>query len=323
MPAQSLTRTLGEVLYAQEGMQAYLLIDPMLREPFAAEVLQDAKCESIAVVLRNSPLREDQWPRLVRLRPFATEILSASVEAALAEQSDAVQESEQGFAIDGWLCSAARPERLARHLAYCMRQVTPKYKNRYLRLADRRVLEWMWPQFDETERVQWLGPITQWWTLDRSARLAAHTLESPVDQAPEKAYLPKLTEQQWAHTQDCEQVQQVLRGWRSFAPALPPDYLAQAMRALSAARHLGLRESNELVLMCAYQLQIHPQLCTHPAIVAAIDKARNKALALVDVLAEIPDPEGWERIRRELQDGSAYRQAPENVQPDSSHGRSE
>ncbi|KFX26391.1 hypothetical protein KR96_24175 [Ralstonia solanacearum] len=205
--------------------------------------------------------------------------------------------------IGGWLRSAAEPRVLVHHLQDLMRPSEPRVGRRYLRLADRRVLEWIWPVLSPLQRQQWLGPISQWWVLNRRNELALHAITDAAQGSPR--HDPELlSAAQWTRLYDCELAQQILRGWQSFAGALPTDYLPQAERALSSVRSLGVTQPADIVLMSAYQLQIHPQLCEHPRVVELVRAAQSSDVPLRDALAEIPDPEGWDRIRHELTTGS-------------------
>ena len=299
MPLETLVRTLGEHLQAEDGQHGYLLVDPMLREPLADIDLLASGCEVFPIPIDLPQLDKDQWPRLIKLKPSAVEVLSASVAMALSEQSTAERESRAGMAIGGWLRSAAEPRALVRHLQALMLPVEPRVGRRYLRLADRRVLEWLWPVFSPLQRKAWLGQITQWWRLDRRGELALVTAES-VESADVHGEALHLTAAQWARLHDCELAQQMLRGWSSFAELLPTDYVRQIERALMSVRSLGLTESADIVLMSAYQLQIHPGLCNHPRVAELVRMAKSSDMPLHEALAEIPDPEGWDRIRHEL-----------------------
>ncbi|QUP55811.1 DUF4123 domain-containing protein (plasmid) [Ralstonia syzygii] len=303
MPLDSLLRTLGEQLQADDDEHGYLLLDPMLREPLDERELLASGCEIFPIPLDRPQLREDQWPKLVRLRPAAVEILLASISIAMSEQSSAELEGAEGFVIGGWLRSAAEPRALVRHLQNLLRPSEPRVGRRYLRLADRRVFEWIWPVLSPLQRHQWLGPISQWWVLNRRNELALHAMTEAVQGGPH--HDPELlTAAQWTRLYDCELAQQILRGWSSFVDRLPADYLPQVEHALSAVRSLGVTQPVDIVLMSAYQLQIHPRLCEHPRVVELVRVAQSGDVPLQDALAEIPDPEGWDRIRHELTTGS-------------------
>ena len=68
----------------------------------------------------------------------------------------------------------------------------------------------------------------------------------------------------------------------------------------SAIADTGLSSRQDLVLLGAYVLQIHPRLTLHPNIQRAISSVLAGHSTLHDALNEIPDPEGWDRIRAEL-----------------------
>lgn len=93
----------------------------------------------------------------------------------------------------------------------------------------------------------------------------------------------------------------MLRGWRAFEEELPQDYLKQADHAVASARSLGLTDSTEVVLLGAYQLMLHPRLAEHPRIIQAVEEARKHGIPLGLALDKIPDPEGWDAIRRDLE----------------------
>ncbi len=167
--------------------------------------------------------------------------------------------------IGGWLRSSAEPRVLVRHLQSLMLPSEPRVGRRYLRLADRRVFEWIWPVLSLLQRQQWLGPISRWWALNRRNELVLHAMTEAVPEEPH--HDPELlTTAQWTRLHDCELAQQILRGWSSFADPLPADYVPQAEHALRSVRSLGVAEPADIVLMSAYQLQIHPGSASTPAL---------------------------------------------------------
>ncbi|KAF1712640.1 hypothetical protein CSC70_00185 [Pseudoxanthomonas kalamensis DSM 18571] len=272
----------------------------MLREPLAVEWLEAQECVPVPIPLKHVTLQPDQFPRLVPFRPQDVHVLQASVEAARDEQGQASAEKNDGFAIGGWLISEATPEVLAKHLASTMSIQLPNGGgNRYLRWADRRVLEWMWPVLDEAQRCQLLGPVARWTCLDRRGELVTYCR---AEQAGPKPPL-HLRPEQWTHAQDCQMAQDLLRGWLGFCTELPTDYLQQAVNALHGVRQLDIRDRQDSVLVGAYILQVHPRLAAHPTFVAAIDQALQQGEPLADALARIPDPYGWDAMRADLMAG--------------------
>lgn len=304
MAFEDLLRTLGESLQADDE-SAYLLVDPMLREPLARDFILDSGCEIFPIVMPTVWLAEHQTPYLVRLRPAAVQTLRASLEAALQEQVDVAVENDEGFAIGGWLRSAVEPQLLAKHLARCMTPVGMPAGVRYLRLADRRVFELIWSISNLAQRQEWLGPISQWWTLDRRNLLVPHTVELSV--AWQLNYL-RIDSKRWRRMRNCELVQQLLRGWRRFQRDLPPDYLQRAANAIEAAQSLELDQAADIVLLAAYIVQIHPRLCEHPRVVQLVKSARQESPNLAQRLSELPD-DSWDEIGRELTNMPAAHQS--------------
>lgn len=305
---ENLIRRLGESLQADDGLHAYVLVDPMLREPLETSLLAWNGCAIQPVPVKHPSLRDDQRPRLAALRPQAVDVLRASLVAATFEQSDPDREAAQGFAVGGWLLSPYGIVEVAQHLGQMMSFSTVQgMGRRYLRLADRRVFEWLWATFDTTQRAAMLGPIVAWTTLDRCDHLQrfAASAEAPADAA--KMPLILRTDQ-WARLQLCETVQALLRGWQRFADQLPPDYLQRAADAVLAAKRIGLDNQRDILLLGAYQLQVHPRICEHPQVIEAVERTRCETIALFEALESIPDPDGWDRIRQQLEHAGAPRQ---------------
>jgi len=296
---------LGELLQADEHLHAYILLDPMLREPLDERLLDDCGALVKSIPVRHSSLRDDQCPRLISLRPQAVDLLDASLRAAENEQSDPSREVEAGFAIGGWLLSAVGIDEVARHLARIMGACSAQGAGRrYVRLADRRVFEWLWPLLDGEQRAILLGPVTSWVTLDRCGGGVPYTLDQPRIQAYTGASLA-LTAAQWSRLQQCELIQAMIRGWRQFATSLPADYLTHAANAVDAAQGLGLSNQRDILLLGAYQLQVHPRLCTHPRVIEVVAGAVDGNIPLFVALESIPDPDGWDAIRKQLQHAGA------------------
>lgn len=292
------TRQLGEALQADDFVSAYLLIDPMLREPLDLDLIKSRGCEVIPVPVKHPSIQEDQRPQLVQLRPQDADVLSGSIEAALDEQLEPDRERAEGFSIGGWILSQESAAIIAKHLARVMDQcLVDGIGRKYMRWADRRVFEWMWPELKETQQDALLGPCIARYTLDRNGVIQVYKRES-IEQASTKL---TLTSAQWARATNCELAQEILRGWTQFRADLPEDYLEQAENAVTAAQSLGLKTETDIVLLAAYQLQIHPLLCRHPAIKSQVARALQNSLPLSDLLEEIPDPQGWDDIRKDLE----------------------
>ncbi|WP_407351811.1 hypothetical protein [Luteimonas sp. R10] len=291
-----LIRTLSEKLQADSSCSPCLLVDPMLREPFSKDWLADIDAEVVPVPVRHPSLKEDQRPLLIRIRPRDTPLLEASVNMAIMEQENPDAEQGGGFSIGGWLLSTGRIDGLAVRMAACMQTAAPvRAGRRLVRWADRRVLEWMWPVLTQDQRTDLLGTVTDWFAIDRCERLVTYGKTGTG-----VAGTLKLSSSQWEHAQNCHVVQDLLRGWRRFRRALPMDYLRQCADAVQSIRKMGVDGRQDQVLLGAYVLQVHPRLVEHPRFIAAVRRAAAEGVPLMGLLAEIPDPEGWEMMRADL-----------------------
>ncbi|MEO7066806.1 MAG: DUF4123 domain-containing protein [Rhodanobacter sp.] len=308
---ETLQRNLAERLFAGDSQQAWLLIDAMSMD--VRDCVGDVPDEDIHIVpLARKDIPTERYPHLVSVRSHDVERLRASIDWALEEQSDSDFEQQNGFVIGGWLASDAPPTALVRHLAMCMTQRPAGQGRKYFRWADRRVMTWMWQSMDSTARTALLGPVTTWWTLDRTGELVEHsTSDALVSSALHPTW--RITDIDWERARNCEPVQALLRGWQRFAPNLPRDYLDRATRAVNSARSLGLTDMADLVLVAAYVIQIHPNLCSHPLMQTQVRNARIQNESVADALGKIPDPEGWDRMREELTHaGTPATQLPRN-----------
>ncbi|KRE89285.1 hypothetical protein ASG87_02775 [Frateuria sp. Soil773] len=284
-------------LQEDERLRAYILIDPILREPLDASLLEAERCEVTPVPLNHPGLDEGQRPCLVHWRPQAVHVLADSLRVAHDEQADAELEASEGFALGGWLLSSEDAAVVASHLARVMRLPRPGHRRRYFRWADRRVMEWMWGGLSGEQRARLLGPIEQWWSLDRRGTLVCHAAGQITEQ-PAQALT--LGQAQWERADQGELVQALVRGWMSFEPELPEDYLQRAGDAVFQALRLGLSDAKDVVLLGAYTLQIHPWLCAHPKVAGLVATAARERADLSGLLDTVTDPE-WDAIRSELQ----------------------
>ncbi len=288
---------LSRALFADSSQQAYLLLDPVRRERDELLPQDGIERRTVTVEVSRDKLSPAQCPMLVCLLPQDVDAVETSLELAIEEQKSPVTEQGRGFAIGGWLTTAAEPEKLARYLARRMRQAQPGHPGlKYIRWADRRVLEWMWPVLDDADRTRLLGPITAWWTLDRCQRLVKHAASGAPASKPHLLLSPT----QWQHAEACGPAQGLLRGWRQISP-LPEDYVERVTHAVREVRSLGLRSSPDIVLMGMYVLQVHPNLCRHPQLRERVRGAREQGRPLAHALASFADPDDWNQLRDELQ----------------------
>ncbi|WP_244952514.1 DUF4123 domain-containing protein [Xanthomonas maliensis] len=289
---------LSELLLRDEEKAAYLFVDPILREPFPLDWPHVACAASWDIPIKHPAFERSQQPRLIVLDRPNLALLEASVFAAVQEQRIPSDEAEAGFTIGGWLLidKQVDPVALAHHLSRCIQlPVAGDGGRRVLRWNDRRVMEWMWPALSREQRAALLGPVSSWIALDRRNNLVIYQADPDVA-APSL----RLTTQQWDRAKMSEIVQELLRGWLSFADELPSDYLQRTGDAVSAIAASGVTSRQDRALLAAYIFQVHPRVLEHPRIESAIARALAGEQSLSQLLQDIPDPDGWNQIREAL-----------------------
>ncbi|WP_140727919.1 DUF4123 domain-containing protein [Pseudomonas sp. Hp2] len=292
-------KELGQHLQQDPGTQAFLLIDPLLREPFPIDWEPVASAPSWRLPVRHPGIGDEQQPRLIQLEARNVALLEASVIAACKEQQSGQEEAQEGFCIGGWLLAgnAVEGASLASHLASCMRTSVAKTREAKLfRWPDRRVLEWMWPILGEEQRISLLGPLMDWINIDRRSRLQNFRVPNSLADVQEI----RLDPAQLQHAERGVIAQDLLRGWGTFVDQLPSDYLHQVTGAVASVCQTGLQNRQDLTLLGAYVLQVHPRLTSHPKVRAAVAQVRQGFETLSEALERIPDPEGWDAIREDL-----------------------
>ena len=279
-----------------------LMLDRFLGSGLDEEVFKIRGCSSQCVPLRH-PAYQDvaRAPIIFRIRPQDADLIGLALEAGLLEQNDHALEAANGLAVSGWLETDAPLDALARHLAGRMEQRSGGHgKAGLFRFADRRVLELAWEVFDATQKSILFGPIHSWHIIDRRGQLKS--LNRPaLENSPGRSQPAlRISPQQLFELNQCQQIQEMLRGWQSIVKELPSDYLGQARSAINNAISIGAFENQDVLLLAAYTLQIHPRLASHPKVRALVRRSIEEQTPLMSVLAEIPDPDGWERIKSDL-----------------------
>lgn len=283
-----------------ESLHGYVLVDPYLREPLAEHLPMPGGREVVPIPVASASLAEDQRPRLICFDRDDIALIDASVRAACDEQRDPHDEAVRGFTVGGWLMSSLPPEIVAAHLARVMVSPRPRVGRKYMRWADRRVLEWMWPALNDRQRSDLLGPIAAWHTLDRRATLVDRTPPIRFDVHASRPTFFALDDAQWSRVDRCATVQDLIRGWCVFERDLPADYLNRADAAVADAQALGLTQVADIVLLGAYVLQIHPALCTHAHLIELVKSALGDRASLSERLGAVGD-DMWDAMRLELE----------------------
>lgn len=202
----------------ESGIPSYLLVDPIMgdllpdigpAEPAGLEAVQQARANAwsrpVHIVPLWSQIKLDpvSYPYLVALNTDDG-WLATSVELAWAEREQARKGGLAGkgtgiFKVGGWLQTSADPEAITTALAAAMqlRTVVP-VKERYLRLADTRVLGLVSHLLGPSVLMGAIGCIKRWWYLDADGAL--QTLARPVMDQPgseASATIPSFNQAQW------------------------------------------------------------------------------------------------------------------------------
>lgn len=299
----------GEVIrrfLAERAVEAtggiVVLFDRFLGSGLDEEVFKTRGCDSAYVRLKHPAYNDiGRTPVLFRIRPEDSDLLGLALDVALSEQRDQVAEATNGLTVSGWLETDVTLEVLAQHLAAMMEQRGGGLsKAGVFRLCDRRVLELAWEVFNTTQKSVLLGPISRWHMVDRRGHLRSLVRPAAESSRSLLRCALQVSQTQIFELSQCQQIQEMLRGWRSIVEDFPPDYLGRVRSALNGAISAGLSENQDVLLLAAYTLQIHPRLAIHPTVRASLRRSIEEQIPLMDVLAEIPDPDGWERIKNDL-----------------------
>ncbi|RQS37407.1 hypothetical protein DIE03_02335 [Burkholderia sp. Bp8992] len=301
------TSRIQAALRKEDSLRGYLLVDPYLREPLAEHLPMPGEREVVPIPVASESLLDHQHPRLICFDHDDVELIEASVQAACDEQSDSHDEVVRGFTVGGWLVSTLPPEIVAVHLARVMVSPRPRVGRKYVRWADRRVLEWMWPALNDLQRSDLFGPITAWHVLDRNAELVERIPPAAFDPyaSRSRATFFALDDAQWSRVDRSAMVQDLLRGWCVFERELPDDYLNQADAAVADAQALGLTQVADIVLLGAYVLQIHPALCKHARVIELVKSTLSDRASLSERLGAVGD-DVWDAMRLELEQKTSH-----------------
>jgi len=193
-------------------------------------------------------LPEHQHPYLVALSGIEDPWLKDSLDMALAEAAQACRDGLAGtgraaWRVGGWLQSSGDAQSLAETLADAM-QLTTEVQTpaRYLRLADRRTLDWL-THLVGVERLRSALPgLRRWVWLDSLNHL--QTLEG-VETGGSKRL--RIRREEWPLFERAQWVHPTLARWRGESESgLGSCRTAQVLPVVSEAVHLALRARTSL-----------------------------------------------------------------------------
>ncbi|MEJ6330108.1 DUF4123 domain-containing protein [Stenotrophomonas maltophilia] len=315
---ESLIRDVGERLHGpRQPRWAGAIIDPLVRDPFDDGLVAELGATKLRI---NVPLRDktpSRLPYLLLLEATSdgVALLHATCLEAMEEQRNPDSEAEHGFAIGPWIGFDSEPDEMARHWAtICTIRVAGQGR-RYLRLADRRVLKWLWRRLDAAQQAFMAGPMTQILVLGRDSSVA----ELRVSMTPQREHTGLLWKFDGSMLDECEAVQSMLRGWRRFAPTVPANYLDLAEFALSEAQAAGAQSLHDRVLLGAYALQVDNHVLRSPELRRLVATSQAQATNLALALAAIPDSR-WDAMALAVRQGRSGARHLEATQGESIHG---
>ena len=300
---ESLVRNVGERLHGpRQPRWAAAIIDPFVHDPFDDGFVADLGATKLRI---NVPLRDKASSRLPYLllleaTSHGVALLHTTCLEALEEQQDPDREAEHGFAIGPWIGFNSDPDDVVRHWAtICAIRVAGQGR-RYLRLADRRVLNWLWRRLDAAQQTFVAGPMTQILVLGRDSSVA----ELHVPMTPQQERSAPLWNFDLTMLDECEAVQSMLRGWQRFASSLPENYLELAEFALSEARAAGAQSLHDQVLLGAYALQVDNYVLRSPELRSLVAASQAQAVNLALALSAVPDSR-WDAMAMSIRQGES------------------
>lgn len=315
---ESLIRDVGERLHGScKSQWAAAVVDPFVRDPFDDEFIG----ERGAIKLRiDVPLRDKEssrFPYLLLLEGTSggVGLLHATVHEAMEEQRAPDREADNGFAIGPWITFDSDPDEVVRHWSRICTTRFAGQGRKYLRLADRRVLKWLWRRLDADQKKFLAGPMTQIVVLGRDLRMT--DLHVPAETRCE-AIEPSWNFDQ-AMLEECEAAQAMLRGWQRFATSFPGNYVELADFVLSEARSAGAEGLHDQVLLGAYALQVDNYILRSPELRDLIAASQMQALNLALALSEIPDSR-WDAMALSMRQGRSDARNLETTHGERKHG---
>uniref|UniRef100_UPI002AB31EA4 hypothetical protein n=1 Tax=Paraburkholderia tropica TaxID=92647 RepID=UPI002AB31EA4 len=212
----------------------------------------------------------------------------------------------------GWLVSALPPERAVEHLISLCQLSPLSDAQRFIPIYEPLRLELL-ASAARNEHATWLGPISRWLCPTSWGSFALLAGEGHAPAVP----LPALA---FDVQRDAPLVAAILVAWKgslrapvSYAPKrwqsrdsmLPPQAAAHAFRLIRDARKLGLRESDDIILLSLCRVTLHPHLSQHPTVDADIKRAA-RGEARLNTLFETYDDAAWMRIVASLPQVKEY-----------------
>lgn len=313
-----LVRNIGEKVHSPSaGSRAWVLVDPIVRDPFEDVQLEGLGVQKIRIPVPGRSRNVSGFPYLLPLETTShgVELLRLTCIEALQEQSDPEIEAARGFAIGAWLTSSCNEVDLVQHWAKVCSVRVKGAGRRYLRLVDRRVLHWLWRGMSDAQRSYAAGPSDNLLLLDRCSEV----IELPKRVEGNIHSEPDIWRFSAQSLDLCEVIQAMLRGWSRFQSPLPADYMDRAELVIREAIEAGGRGIHDQVLLGAYALQVSPYICRSPKIRSIVGRCNDEGDSLSMRLSELRDSD-WIDIATAINLNHPEKQGLENIQGANKNG---
>lgn len=283
------------------GSRCYVLVDPTLRNCFAALQSRAANFgNEIGVVpIRIAPGRVDKthWPFLVELDPVefgAREVLAASLMMSLDDWEWTSLRAANGHRIGGYIVSSMPPESLAMHLAVCFVRRGDLGQQVLVRFYDPSVFSLAWQILTKVQRRALLALSDGWFVMQREGRLICHAVAESIAAEDVDVSL-NFDEKQWARLRN---IGALNRACARVAEAPSRELMSAAALALARANGYGFFDESDLIEFAWRALTVSPQFDLHPVVTRCI-KSGEPGDTFGYVAADLTE-EDWIAIGMEL-----------------------
>lgn len=275
-----------------QDLYCYVLLDPLAlsfdSDHSIYNYLHDVLGESaLTRVLRpDLPLSTHLHPVLACMaRPG--ELPSPSL-MTLTARAGLIDLKRRKRYVCGWLFSTEPASAIAAHLTSICHLPTATCETRFYPIFEPVRLELFAASFPSVDQGPW-WPIKHWLFLTSGGKAAS------IDGRPNPSQPTPVLAVEMQN--DSGLIESLLTAWRamrtsSFAEPLPPLPSIAAVRASESIRHarnLGLSAPTDIQALALHMLALHPQLHTHPAVLAMIETAVREQRPLAEILAQYTD----------------------------------
>ncbi|MFL9904359.1 DUF4123 domain-containing protein [Paraburkholderia fungorum] len=266
---------LGEQLRREADLRGsprvLLLTGPAMLRAFTDAQLEALKEDGVAIetiVIRHPGLDPAYCPMLVELdldRPASAGAFLAALDMAVSDWQPQSLQNGQGHRIGAFLFSRATSGEVAAHLARVALQRRPRSGRCLLGLHDPAAFDGIWRVCSTVQRRHVLGPVDDWYVVDRWQRCSVHRRDESAEAAAESTVL-SFSASQWDALAN---VRAINRAWiQAQYEGMPvsPAIFAKLADAMQRARSYGLFDADDLVLFAWHALSVRPDFDSHPHI---------------------------------------------------------